>query len=59
MTDKPTHTRETTKELGVIIEHYRNKSTLDKANVFSLKVVAPTKKEAETLFTDKLKELQR
>lgn len=56
MTEKPTHTRET-KEPLTSIEYFHNKSTIDKTDVFGLKVIAPTKEEAETLFTDKLKEL--
>ena len=57
MTEKPSHTRETTEKPNATVEYYRNESTLDKADVFALKVIAPTKKEAEELFTAKLKEV--
>ena len=51
------HTSSTEKPVAEI-EFYRNKSTLDRTDIISLKVQAPTKEEASDLFTEKLKELE-
>ena len=53
----PTHTATIEKPLASI-DYYVNTSTTGAANVFSLKVQAPTKEEASELFTEKLKELK-
>lgn len=39
------------------VEYYRDRSTIDRANVVMLKVEAPITGEAEALFTKKIEEL--
>jgi len=56
MEDPPIYTQIT--KPNAKVEYYRDKSTLDRADVVMIKVEAPTKDEAKELFTEKIKELK-